>query len=115
VAYYWDNPVNHDRPLITNCFTLGLASFAGLNPSSATEERDLDMLLIALADQERRPLSYSRHRGHDYREISFDRVLSGVGAIVHAELARERRTKPGHRGWQSDLRGAVPLPGGAPR
>jgi len=107
VAYYWDNPVNHDRPLITNCFTPGLASFAGLNPSSATEERVLDMLLtnIALANQERRPLSYSRHRGHDYRGISFDRVLSGVGAIVHAKLARERRTKPGHRGWQSDLRG----------
>jgi hypothetical protein len=107
VAYYWDNPVKHDRPLITNCYTPGLASFAGLNPSSATEERDLDMLLtnVALADQEERPLSYSRNKNHDYREISFRRVLSGVEKIVNAGLAAERRTKPGHRGRQSDLRG----------
>jgi hypothetical protein len=111
VAYYWDNPVKHDRPLITNCFIPGLACAAGLHPSSATEERDLDMLLanIALADEEARPLSYSRHRGHEYRGITFGRVLSGVGTIRHAGLALERRTKPGHRGRQSDLRGTPAL------
>ena len=52
--FYWDNPLWHDRPLITNCFVPGLACAAGLNPWSATQEQDLDMLLtnIALADQE---------------------------------------------------------------
>jgi hypothetical protein len=71
VAYYWDNPVKHDRPLITNCFVPGLACAAGMKPSSATEELDLDILLtnVALADQEGRPLSYSRHRAHKYRGI----------------------------------------------
>jgi hypothetical protein len=59
MAYYWDKTVKHDRPLITNCFVPGLARAAGLRPSSATEERDLDMLLtnIALANQEERPLT----------------------------------------------------------
>jgi hypothetical protein len=106
MAFYWDHhPVRHDRPLITNCAVPGLASAAGLNPSSATEERDLDMLLtnIALADQEGRPLSYSRHKEHQYRGITFGRVMSGVAKIVGTELALERRTKPGHRGWQSTL------------
>ena len=106
MAYYWDNSVRHDRPLITNCFVPGLAYAAGLHPSSATEERDLDMLLtnVALAEQEGRPLSISRNRNHKYRDITFGRVLSGVGAVVRAGHAVERRTKPGHRGWQSDLR-----------
>jgi hypothetical protein len=36
-------------------------------------------------------------------------VLSGVGKIVHAGLAIERRTKPGRRGRQSDLRGTPEL------
>jgi hypothetical protein len=111
VAYYWDNPVKHDRPLITNCFVPGLACAAGLNPSSAIEEQDLDMLLtnVALADQEERPLSYSLHRGHQYQGISFDRVRSGVAKMVYAGLAIERRTKPGQRGRQSDLRGIPAL------
>jgi hypothetical protein len=58
--FYWDNQVKHDRPLITNCYVPGLAYAAGLKPSSATEEQDLDMVLtnIALADQEERPLSF---------------------------------------------------------
>jgi hypothetical protein len=104
-GFYWDNPVKHDRPLLTNCRVQGLALAAGLNPSSADEEDTLDMLLanIALADQEQRPLSYSRHRQHEYRGTTFGRVLSGVGIIVNAGLAAERRTKPGHRGWQSTL------------
>jgi hypothetical protein len=107
MGFYWDHPVKHDRPLITNCYVPGLALACGLTPSSAIEERDLDMLLtnIALADQEKRPLSYSRNRNHEYREITFGRVLSGVAKIVAADLALERRTKPGQRGWQSDLRG----------
>jgi hypothetical protein len=111
MAFYWDNTVKHDRPLITNCFVPGLARSAGLHPSSATDERDLDTLLtnVALADQEGRPLSYSRHRDHDYRGITFGRALSGVATIVKADLALERRTKPGHRGWQSDLRGLPAL------
>ena len=111
MAYYWDNSVRHDRPLITNCFVPGLACAVGLKPSTATEELDLDILLtnVALADQEGRPLSYSRHRAHKYSGIPFDRVLSGVAKIVNADLARERRTKPGHRGWQSDLRGTPNL------
>jgi hypothetical protein len=77
-GYYWDNPVKHDRPLITNCFVPGLACAAGLKPSSATEERDLDMLLtnIALADQEGRPLSYSRNKNHAYTDTTVRRVLS---------------------------------------
>ena len=106
-GYYWDNSVKHDRPLITNCSVPGLALACGLSPASATEERDLDMLLtnLALADQEGRPLSFSRNKNHAYREITFGRVLSGVAKIVSADLALERRTKPGHRGWQSDLRG----------
>jgi hypothetical protein len=106
VAYYWDNPVKHDRPLITNCFVPGLACAAGLKPSSAIEEQVLDMLLtnLVLADHEERPLSYSRHRGHKYQGTTFGRVVSGVAKIVKAELALERRTEPGHRGWQSDLR-----------
>ena len=109
--FYWDNPVQHDRPLITNCFVPGLAREAGLNPSSAIQEKDLDMLLtnIALADQEERPLSYSRHKGHNYRNITFGRLLSAVDKIKFAGLALERRTKPGHRGWQSDLRGSDAL------
>jgi len=109
--FYWDNPLWHDRPLITNCFVPGLACAAGLNPRSATQERDLDMLLtnIALADQEGRPLSYSRHRGHEYRGITFGRALSGVATIMNAGLAFERRTKPRHRGRQSDLRGSDAL------
>jgi hypothetical protein len=107
---YWDNPVKHDRPLITNCHVPGLALACGLSPSSATEERDLDMLLanIALADQEGRPLSFSRNKNHAYRGITSDRVLSGVAKIV-PDLALERRTKPGQRGWQSDLRGTSEL------
>jgi hypothetical protein len=111
VAYYWDNPVKHDRPLITNCRVPGLAVAAGLRPCSVTEAHDLDMLLtnVALADQEARPLSYSRNKNHVYRDITFDRVLSGVAKIVRAGLALERRTKPGHRGWQSDLRGRPAL------
>jgi hypothetical protein len=110
VAFYWDNPVRHDRPLITNCTVDGLALACGLRPSSATEERDLDMLLanIALADQEGRPLSFSRNKNHAYRGITSGRVLSGVAKIVR-ELALERRTKPGQRGWQSDLRGTPAL------
>jgi hypothetical protein len=109
--FYWDDPVQHDRPLITNCSVPGLACAAGLKPSSSTEEADLDMLLtnIALADQEARPLSYSRNKNHDYRGITYGRVLSGAAKIVHADLALERRTKPGHRGWQSDLRGTPAL------
>jgi hypothetical protein len=109
--FYWDNPVQCDRPLIRNCSSPGLACAAGLKPSSATEERDLDMLLtnIALADQEGRPLSYSRNKNHGYRNITFGRVLSGVEKIVSADLALERRTKPGHRGWQSDLRATPAL------
>lgn len=108
---YWDNPVRHDRALITNCSVPGLACAAGLKPSSATEERDLDMLLtnIALADQEERPLSYSRNKNHVYRDITFSRVLSGIAKIVSAGLALERRTEPGHRGWQSALRGTPAL------
>jgi hypothetical protein len=53
----WNGQVKHDRPLITNCSVRGLACAAGLKPSSAAEERDLDMLLtnLALADQEGRP------------------------------------------------------------
>jgi hypothetical protein len=44
MAFYWDpHPVNHDRPLLTNCYVPGLAIAAGLHPSSATEERDLDI------------------------------------------------------------------------
>jgi hypothetical protein len=108
---YWDYPVQHDRPLITNCFVPGLACAARINPSSAIEERDIDMLLtnIALADQEGRPLSYSRNKNHAYYDITFGRVLSGVAKIVSAELAVERRTERGHRGWQSDLRGTTAL------
>ena len=77
-AFYWDNPVRRDRPLITNCSVPGLACAAGLRPSSATEERDLDMLLtnVALAREER-PLSYSRNKNHVYHDITFGRVLSG--------------------------------------
>jgi hypothetical protein len=110
-GFYWDNPVKHDRPLITNCFVPGLACASGLRPASAAEEVDLDMLLtnIALADQEERPLSYSRNRNHEYRGITFPRVMSGVAKIVNADLALERRTKPGCRGWQSDLRGTPAL------
>src|SRR5437764_1220241 len=110
-VFYWDNPVCRDRPLITNCFVPGLACAAGLKPSSATEERDLDMVLsnIALADQEGRPVSYSRNKNHAYRDITFNRVLSGVAKIESANLAVERRTEPGHRGWQSDLRGTPAL------
>jgi hypothetical protein len=110
-VFYWDNPVRHDRPLITNCSVSGLACAAGLNPSSATEERDLDMLLtnIAFADQEGRPVSYSRNKNHAYRDITFGRVLSGIAKIVSADLAFERRRKPGQRGWQSDLRGTPAL------
>jgi hypothetical protein len=109
--FYWDNPVQRDRPLITNCSVPGLACAAGLKPSSATEERDLEMLLtnIALADQEGRPLSYSRNKNHAYYDITFGRVRSGVAKIVSAELAVERRTKRGHRGWQSDLRATPAL------
>ena len=47
--FYWDNPVQHDRPLITNCFVPGLACAAGINPSSAIEERD------------------TRHAAHEHR------------------------------------------------
>jgi hypothetical protein len=103
--FYWDNPVKHDRPLITNCSVPGLACAAGLKPSSATEERDLDMLLanIALADQEGRPLSYSRHKEHNYQRITFGRVLSAVEIVKRAELATEWRQLPGRRGWQSTL------------
>ena len=110
MAFYWDNPVRYDRPLITNCTVDGLALACGLNPSSAAEERDLDMLLanIALADQEGRPLSFSRNKNHAYCGITSGRVLSGVAKIV-PELALERRTKPGQRGWQSDLRGTPGL------
>jgi len=109
--FYWDNPVQHDRPLITNCFVPGLACAAVLKPSSATEERDLEMLLtnIALADQEGRPLSYSRNKNHAYYGITFGRVRSGVAKIVSAELAVERRTERGRRGWQSDLRATPAL------
>jgi hypothetical protein len=106
VAFYWDNhPVKHDRPLITNCSVPGLALASGLIPASATQERDLDMLLtnIALAEQEGRPLSYSRYKEHPYRGISFGRVLGAVDIIKRAELATEWRQKPGHRGWQSTL------------
>jgi len=108
-GFYWDNAVKHDRPPITNCSVPGLACAARLKPSSATEERDLDMLLtnIALADQEERPLSYSRNKNHVYRDITFGRVLSGIAKIVSADLALERRTQPGHRGCQSTL-GATP-------
>ncbi|MGY8685851.1 hypothetical protein Q2941_50410 [Bradyrhizobium sp. UFLA05-153] len=104
-GYYWDNQVKHDRPLITNCYVPGLARACGLRHFSATKERDLDMLLanIALADQECRPLSYSRHRQHKYRGTTLGRVLSGVAAIESAGLALENRTKPGHRGRQSIL------------
>ena len=109
--FYWDNQVKHDRPLITNCSAPGLACAAGLNPSSAVEERDLDMLLanIALADQEGRPLSYSRNKNHIYCYITCRRVLSAVEKIEGAELAIGRRTKPGYRGWQSDLRATPAL------
>ena len=108
---YWDNPVKHDRPLITNCTVPGLACAAGLHPLSATEEQDLDMLLtnIALADQEERPLSYSRNKNHDYRDTTTRRVVSGVAKIVSAGLALERRRKPGQLGRQSDLRGTPAL------
>jgi hypothetical protein len=64
---------------------------------------------IAFADQEGRPLSYSRNKNHAYCDITVGRVLSGVAKIVSADLAVERRTKPGHRGWQSDLRGTPVL------
>lgn len=108
---YWDNPVRHDRPLITNCYVPGLALACGLNPPSFTEERDLDMLLanIALANQEGRPLSYSRNKNHIYGDITFRRVLSAVEKIERAELAIGRRTKRGFRGWQSDLRSTAAL------
>jgi hypothetical protein len=108
---YWDNPVKHDRPLITNCFVPGLACAADLHPSSATEERDVDMLLtnIALADQEQRPLSYSRHKEHRYRGITFGRVTSAVEIVKRADLATERRQKPGRRGWQSTLQATPAL------
>ena len=110
-SYYWDNPVKHDRPLLTNCTVEGLARAAGLKPTSAKEEAALDMLLtnVALADQERRPLSFSRNKQHRYRDCSIDRVLSCVATGVNAGLVLERRTKPGHRGWQSDLRGTPDL------
>jgi len=104
-VFYWDNLVRHDRPLITNCSTPGLALACGLHLSSATEERDIDMLLtnVALADQEGRPLSYSRHKEHRYRGITFGRVMSAVEIVKRAELATEWRQKPGRRGWQSTL------------
>jgi hypothetical protein len=104
-GYYWDDRVKHDRPLITNCYVPGLALACGLKPSSATEEQDLDMLLtnIALAHQEQRPLSYSRHKDHQYHAITFGRVLGAVEIAKRAELASEWRQKPGHRGWQSTL------------
>jgi len=106
-AYYWDDTVKHDRPLITNCCVPGLASASGLKPNSPIEEQTLDMLLanIALADQEGRPLSHSRHKAHQYRGTTVERVLHAVATVENAGLARERRTKPGQRGWQSDLRG----------
>ena len=108
---YWDYPFQHDRPLITNCFVPGLACAARINPSSAIEERDLDMLLtnIALADQEGRPVSYSRNKNHAYFDITFGRVLSGVARIESADLALGRLTKRGQRGWQSDLRATPAL------
>jgi hypothetical protein len=89
----------------------GLACAAGLKPSSATEERDLDMLLtnIALAEQEARRLSYSRNKNHEYRDITVGRVLSGVAKIESAGLALGRRSKPGQRGRQSDLRSTPAL------
>jgi hypothetical protein len=107
MAYYWGHPdkYDRDRPLITNCFVPGLARAAGLHPSSAAEERDLDMLLtnLALAHQEGRPLSYSRHKEHKYCGITFGRVLVAVEIIKRAALAEEWRQKPGHRGRQSTL------------
>jgi len=108
---YWDNLVKHDRPLITNCFVPGLACAADLHPSSATEERDVDMLLtnIALADQEQRPLSYSRHKEHRYRGITFGRVTSAVEIVKRADLATERRQKP-DSGWIRWAGAAYSLP-----
>jgi hypothetical protein len=102
---YWDDPVEHDRPLITNCVVPGLACAAGLKPSCAIEERDMDMLLtnIALADQEGRPLSYSRNKNHAYTETTVRRVLSRAAKIVSAELALDSRPNAGSRSWQSTL------------
>ena len=104
--FYRDNTIQHDRPVITSCSLPGLASAAGLNLSSATEERDLDMILanIALAYEEGRPLSYSRNKNHVYRDITVGRVLSSVAKIESAGLAVDHRRKPGQRGWQSDVR-----------
>jgi hypothetical protein len=58
---------------------------------------------IALADQEGRPLSYSRHKEHEYRGITFGRLMGAVEIVKRAKLTTEWRQKPGHRGWQSTL------------
>jgi hypothetical protein len=89
-----------------------LARAAGLRLASAAEEQTLDMLLanIALADQEGRPLSYSRNNNHSYgNDVTVGTLRAAVGIVTRADLALERRTKPGHRGWQSDLRGTRAL------
>jgi hypothetical protein len=52
---------------------------------------------IVFADREGRPLSFSRNKHHDYRDITMERVVNGFATIVVAGLAPERRTKPGQR------------------
>jgi hypothetical protein len=105
VAFYWDNPVKHDRPLLTNCFVPGLALAAGLKPASAREERDWDVMMtnLALAGQEGRRLSYSRNKQHDYRDTTPRRVISAADNLKRFGLAEGRNSLPGRLGWQSDL------------
>jgi hypothetical protein len=106
MAYYWDNPVKHDRPLITNCYAPGLARAAGLHPKSAKQERDWDMCALnaVYGHQEGRQLSYSLNWNHDYRGyFSRPRAISAVAAFADAGLFEHRKSHQGQLGWQSNF------------
>jgi hypothetical protein len=107
VAFYWDNPpVWHDRPLITNCYALGLARACGLHPKSAKQERDFDMCALnaVYGHQERRQVSYSLNWNHDYRGyFSRPRAISAVTAFADAGMFEHRKSYQGQLGRQSNF------------
>jgi hypothetical protein len=105
VAYYWDNPVSHDRPLITNLYAPGFAEAAGLSLKDAQQARDAEMFLanIRYSEQEGRRLSYSLNNNHNYSRMTAHRARNITRMIDAAGLAINHPAPQGRLGKQSQI------------
>jgi hypothetical protein len=113
MGFYWDNPVQHDRPLSFHWQTPDFAHALGLPRAgnAALEAARASILAEAiLAAEAGKAVSYSRNRNfysssRRYRGTAFTykTVLGAVADFHHQGLIIDRPVAPENRGWQSSF------------